>query len=159
MKKLLILLFIPILFIGCKKAEKGDKGDPGMNGANGNSNVKVTTLAVSASDWLWDNTQKYNYIIHTDLMQDVSGAVMIYKQNTDLSYSALPLSFFSGSNQYTYLFNYDNTNIKIMLQNSSLTNNNPTSVFFKIVYIPPAILIKNPKLNLKEYKEVEKLIK
>lgn len=157
-KIIFALASISILFNGCKKTETGPAGK------DGNSNVKATLY--DATSWSWSTPYYYLNLNVPDLTATNinAAAVMVYfNKGTSNSWIALPYTQYDSPYDYFMGFNTSSGNVQITwVYDSSLSSgSNPnvyyaTTVKFKVVVIPPAIIKQYPNINLNNYNEVMK---
>lgn len=158
----LLTLMLALTNVGCKK-EAGPKGDTGPAGTNGNANVKSQTSTVST--WSWDGAGYYNFsnINVPSLTSDIAntGAVMVYLQTTSGEWAALPrtIALTSAPTSMNQRFVYTTGNVKIIIQNSDLTQPTSSSIVFKIVCIASTGMIAHPNVNLLNYNDVKNTFK
>lgn len=157
LKTIIAIVVIMATFTACQKPEKGDAGTPGKDG---NANVQSTSLNVTG--WTWDATNYWRYSSWTNvslLTQDVidGGAVMLYQKMSSGEYIALPISanVTSTVQEHDFFF-YNVGTLKIIIENSDLSDPNPAGYLYKLVCIPKAARIKNPNVNMLNYSEVKK---
>jgi hypothetical protein len=155
-KKIVIgLTLLTSFFTSCKK---GDTGATGPKGTAGNANVvvyslPVTTWNLSANGKYWYITDNFGVPLNFNA---AASAVMVYWQNKDSNYVAMPITM--SDIQYSFQYSTSNTGENIIeVDVSSASGNttvpNPGQTKFKIVIIPPAMI--KPNINQHNYEEVK----
>ncbi len=155
--KVIATLFVAcgLIFSSCKK---GDTGPAGKDGTNGNANVKSQTSTISA--WTWDGSAYilYSNVSVSSLTSDIAntGAVMVYLQTTSGEWAPLARTFaITSTTSQNQRYVYSTGNVKIILQNSDLTQPSSSAVVFKIVCIASSARTANPNVNYADYNEVK----
>ncbi len=156
-----VLIFVVVISVlatlSCTK--EGKEGSPGPAGTNGNANVKSQTSTVSA--WSWDGAGFYNFsninvpILTSDIAN--TGVVMVYLQTTSGEWAPLPRTFAitSAPTSMNQRFVYSTGNVKIIFQNSDLTQPSSSPIVFKIVCIASSGMIAHPNVDILNYNDVK----
>jgi len=158
--KLILILLLGVLFItGCKK-----EGPPG---ADGNANVDYSTQTVTS--WGWSSPYYYANLPMPELTSANinTAAVMVYFTSTGSAWVALPYTQYNSPNQnYIMGFNTSVGQVQItwFYDTSLFDGDDPntyygTNLQFKIVVIPPAVMLANPDLDLRDYEDVKNRFK
>lgn len=143
-----ILTIIVLTFNSCKKPKDGEQGPAGKDGTANISNT--TTTPIYTSDWAGSSGQ-WTKTISIPTLHESSDAVMVYVYIFP-NYYALPCSnLLVGSDNFNYSF--QEGSVKIYYSNSTAPT---TTLQFRIVVIPPAMIIQNPNIDLKNYEAVKK---
>lgn len=151
----LIIGAIAITIDGCKK---GKDGEPGKDGS---SNVTSYTYSIPS----WTNGPSFWY---TDLnvpeltSSNINTAsVQVYFGTVSNTWTAMPFTQYATIN---YWMNFVTTIGNIDVQwwyNGAGTGSSPVSYYsgltsqFKVVIIPPSMMVANPDVNWKNYEEVK----
>ena len=148
----------------CVKGDKGPKGDTGTPGTNGVANITSFTLNAPAGSWTHVGTAgqagdgyMVSYSIPALTSQIISdGAVMCYYVSGS-TIGALPWTFSVYQNiSSTLYFEASPGTVKITMSDSDFNTLAPTgSMLFKLVLIPPALIKKNPDVDLSDYNKVK----
>lgn len=156
---LTILFGITILVLnGCKKKET-----PGPAGKDGNANV--TSTIFSAASWSWNSPHYYVNLSVPELTSSNinSAAIMVYFSTTGSGWIAVPYTQYDSPYDYFMGFNTSVGNVQVtwFYDSSASSGSNPntyyaTTVKYKVVIIPPALVKANPNLNLDDYSAVKK---
>jgi hypothetical protein len=157
---IVILLAISILN-GCKKGEDGKDGADGQNGA-----ANLIAYTYSISSWLYSSPAWYKNLSVPELTPDNinSASVQVYFYSATNTWKALPFTQYnSGAADYLMGFETTINIVKITwIYDSSLSSgSDPNAYFgttcqFKVVLIPPAMIVSHPDVDLKNYEEVKK---
>jgi hypothetical protein len=156
MNKLQLVISITIVsamtFSGCAK-----DGATGPAGKNGNANVTSTNLVNPV--WTWDGTSYYSYCTwspsNLTSVVNSSGSVMVYGSDGSGGWYALPITLNTSTYQQHQYFDSNTNSVTIYIENSNLSNPNPSSTMqFKVVCIPPAAIKANPSVNIRDYNQV-----
>ena len=146
------LLVLMLLIYSC---EKGETGPAGANGANGSSNIQSFTFISIDSNWVLNVAQRsftYTYS-NSSITSDVvdNGTIQLFISDTSSNqWGALPYSI--STLQFNYSYKLGEVVITHTLSNGSIPNN-PNSLKFKLVVIPPSG--KNSNINLQDYSEIK----
>ena len=159
---LIAMVGATVSITSCKKdAEVGPKGDAGATGATGatgaagaagprgNANVTSTFVTTTAASWtdegggLWTAELTDNGITQSILD---NGAVIVYGENAQNEYQALPATLVYNSGQDVVTVNYyiGLQKVTIEWQYTDLTLPNPDAQKFKIVKIAGAFIKEHP---------------
>jgi len=162
-KKIIAIAAIFGVFVGCQKAQKGEAGTPGIDGKNGNANV--TSITLNATSWSWDATNYWRSATWSGISQLTAnvvnnGAVMLYQNDGSGNFIALPLTGnITATVQEHDFFKYGVNTIQVVIENSDLSDPNPpTSLSYKLVCIPQAIIKSNPNIDIRNYNEVKQVL-
>lgn len=154
-KTLIAIFAMALVFTNCKK---GDTGPAGQDGTNGNANV--TSVTLTTSSWAWNSSQKWRYatwnnvsILNTSVIND--GVVMLYQLVGTNSYVQLPITQNQGAYAEHDWFEYSPNTISVYIENSDLSDPNPSPFTYKLVCIPKSAKMANPNVNWKNYTEVK----
>jgi hypothetical protein len=153
-----------LLSTGCEKA---DVGKSGLNGIDGNANIFNKAYPISSTQWI--NGPDYWLM---DLPVDEltittasTAGVQVYWGEDDTWY-AIPYTSVRTTGNYFMGFITSVDNVRISWTYNSIGHgSNPCNIlpgnfkFFKVVVIPPSVMMKNPNLDLKDYQEVKKVLK
>jgi hypothetical protein len=156
-----LIVFSTTIFNGCKK---GEDGAPGKDGSS-----NVTSYTYSISTWSYSSPAWYKNLSFPEItsanINTVSVQAYIYTATN--TWTALPNTFYNSGGA-NYLMGFETTVGVIRINwiyNSSLSaGDNPNTFFgtsasqFKVVAIPPSIMIANPNLNLKDYNQVKQIL-
>jgi hypothetical protein len=149
---LVLGLFFAVTFSlsSCKK------GPEGPAGKDGNSNV--VSSSITSGNWTYDEPSWVQTFTYPAITSDIlnSGAVLVYVQSASnyyqLPYTYYPSSVFSKTITYVHYLG----GLKVFVTDSDLTQpNNPGSLTFKVVVIASSDLIRNPNVDLTDYKAVK----
>jgi hypothetical protein len=152
-----------LLLTGC---EKGDNGTSGVKGLDGNANIFNKTYPVSSSQWNYGG--KYWYI---DLPVDEltistasTAGVMVYWGGGN-NWMALPYTHVNTLGNYFMGFVTAVDIVEVRwTYNLAGKGDDPCTELggnfdFKVVVIPPSVMMKNPNLNVRDYQEVKRVLK
>lgn len=154
-KSIMGILFIGMIITlsGCKK-EVGPQGETGAQGPAGSSNVTVQNISISPGNW--NTSNMYNLYFNTSVSVPTTDACLVYISTDNSVYRPLPsMAFYQNGDQFS--FNYSSQyNLQITYYNPNGAAGKIThSLYFKIINIPPAGLIKKPDLDLNDYQSVK----
>lgn len=148
----------------CVKGDKGPKGDTGTPGTNGVANITSFTLNAPSGSWTHIGTAgqvgdgyTVSYSVPALTAQIISdGAVMCYYVSGN-TIGALPWTYSVYQNiSSTLYFEASPGTVKIITSDSDFFTLAPTTnMLFKLVIIPPALIKKNPDVDLNDYNKVK----
>jgi len=148
-----------ISFFSCTK--KGEEGAPGKDGS---ANVSARTFTVTT--WSSNSSFWYKQLSVPEITADNinSAAIMVYWGTVSNNWIALPYTYVSSTNYFMGFLSAVNLIEVQWTYNGLGIGNSPNSelgnpVMIKVVVIPPALIKKNPDLDLSNYNEVRKTFK
>lgn len=163
-----MVVALTLALASCKKGDTGPKGDTGAPGSNGVANISSFTLSAPAGSWTHIGTAgqagdgyTVSYSVPALTSQIISGgAVMCYYVSGN-TIGALPWTYSVYQNiSSTLYFEASPGTVKIITSDSDFFTLAPTTnMLFKLVIIPPALIKKNPDVDLKDYNNVKKTFK
>ncbi len=152
--KLVVFVFLIVALNGCKK------GDPGTNGS-----ANVTSGVYSVSSWTYSSPQySANFSVPDLTSANINtAAIMVYFSNGG-NWIALPFTQYNSPYNYFMGFNTGIGNVQVTwIYDTSLSSGkDPNSYYssaallYKVVIIPPSVMVANPNLDLKNYKDVKR---
>lgn len=150
-----MLFFLMVIVInGCKKGETGPAGK------DGSVNVKAHTFSVPT--WTNNGTLWFNEFPVPELTSDNinSAAIQVYWGTTSNNWIALPYTFVSSTDYFMgYLTQIGNVEVRWTYNGIGVGSDPNTelggTVQIKVVVIPPAMVKKNPNVNMNNYNEVK----
>lgn len=151
---ILLLLISSLLVNGCKK-----EGPPGPAG-----NANVTSRTFYVSSWSWDSPNYYADFNVPELTADNinSAAVLVYFRTTSGTWYAVPYTQYTSSSDYHMGFITVAGTVEVtwFYDNPLSSGSDPnafygTTVYYKVVVIPPAERKANPNLDLNNYEAVK----
>jgi hypothetical protein len=150
-------LFLTVVFSGC---EKEDKVEPVKESAG----VNVTSRVFSVPSWAYSSPVHYASLSVPELTADNvdKAAVLVYINLAGSNWFALPYTQYDSPYNYYMGFSAGVGNVQITwFYDSSLSTGDDPNTYFgasvrcKVVVIPPQAQRLHPKVDYKNYKEVE----
>jgi len=150
-------LLLCIIWVSCSKdgaiGPQGPQGQQGNTGNNGVANISIRIFTIGQGQWsnIGGGEFEYGYIDSAITNAD-SDAVEVFDQEEvdPNAYTPLPYSnFYASGDLLTYDYAIHGVDIFYFY---SYAPNFPVTI--KIVVIPPAIMIKHPNTNWRDYGEV-----
>ena len=162
MKKILpicTLLVLTFAITGNTGCTKGEDGTPGKSG-----NANVTARTFSVSSWASNSSRWYAQLSVPELNSSNinSASVQVYWGTVSNNWLALPYTYVTSTTNYFmgYLTTVNLVEVRWDYNGAGI-GSDPNTVFgsavqIKVVVIPPAAMVANPHLDLKNYQEVAK---
>ena len=140
----------------CQKGDTGPAGSAGTNGTNGTNGVANITSAiypVTPGSWSNPSTDVYTVSYTNSAISDANhdGIEVFISTNGSIWFGLPSTNLISSGDNVE--FNYSNGQIEFLYIFTSA----PTSTLdFKVVVIPPAIMKQHPNTNWSDYNNVIK---
>lgn len=168
-------------FSSCKKGDTGPagpQGTPGDSGINGSANLITNTYTVTTSiagtdtvsPWISTNTPTYHWaanFIDSSISISTLDAVEVYWSTSyTADWNALPVtSLINQGDEMSYRYNEDSVSFTYYTGGASYskypgypaTSPQFTTLFFKVVVIPPGLQLNYPGTDWKNASEVASL--
>jgi hypothetical protein len=155
-------MLICIGFTSCKKDDdyqpKGDYQPAGDYVVSGNNNNTINVYNITVDSWiLSDDSYSFYNVYQLPTNANLNGVVMVYEQDEDKTVCfALPYTINDAA--WSFGYSSETNKIEFILRSASGSTsfNTPSTMYYKVVVIPPGIAAVNPTLDLKNYAEVKK---
>lgn len=150
-----------LILYSCSKGDTGATGPAGangINGTNGNANVTVSLYTVPTSSWGSDGNGGW-YCNLTPTFNPTQGAVNILGSADDVDWTGLPaVGYTVGAPDINFALNSSTIQIFYDAQTGVPSIAQPSVTFyFKVILIPPSIMVKYPNTNWKNSLAVAQL--
>ncbi|WGK64570.1 hypothetical protein [Croceiramulus getboli] len=159
MKKLLVLLFIPLFALTACEGPQGPPGPPGFDGVDGLDGLDAPLPSVFEEVVSFDYDADLNTWFSPILEYNgtVDGDIfLVYIDLGNSLFTPLPASFFDefGTYQYTFDHDFESVQMQIIGDNdlSTLDLNSTENVLFRVAIIP-AVLSED--FNASDFKSFE----
>lgn len=166
-KFLTILAALGFIFNSCGTAgPEGSQGPQGPTGATGASGTNVTseTFTVTAGDWIADTAYpELDYGTTTSTSLNMSGAMECFYSTDQTNWQQLPwvttgnAPFFEQSWTYNISFGTIFVQWFNITAGSNIPPSPPSTCYFNVVAIPPAVINRHPNTNWNNSSEVASL--
>ncbi len=144
----------------------GPTGSDGLNGATGptgNANVQVTPFSVTN----WTTNANYPWEIDAVFNStgiNFSGAILCYYSSDQQNWTLLPWTSLGNAPFFEQIFDYNSSTGVFNVSWSNITPGStsapapPSTSYFQIVAVPPAVMKQHPGINLKDYHAIKALV-
>lgn len=155
---LIAIVAIALSLNSCSKGDAGPAGPQGPAGTNGNANVSVGLYTIAPSSWGSDGNGGW-YCNLTPSFNPTQGAINILGSTDDATWTGLPgVGYTVGAPDINFVLNSSIIQIFYDAQTGVPSIAQPAVTFyFKVILIPPAIMVKHPNTNWNNATEVAQL--